>query len=303
VAAPHRPTATGGRILITVAAILWSLNGGFAKVLTQPTAFGLDQPPLPPMTMAFYRVLFAGLFLVPTLRRRDITFRPAMIGMTLAFVILNILFVWALTNSTAANALFLQYTAPMWMYLASIWWLGEPPDRRSSIALVFGLAGIGIIVASSWRKAELGIVVVALGSGVAYALVMLWLRILRDCSSRWLTVVNHLGSAVCLLPLALLNPQPSVAQLVVLFLFGTIQLGLPYWLVARGLSSVSPQEAGTITLLEPILSPVWAYLVAGERPENATMIGGAFILGALAWRYWPLRKRAKSAPLPVSVSP
>ena len=64
-------------------------------------------------------------------------------------------------------------------------------------------------------------------------------------------------------------------------------MGLPYWLVARGLRSVSPQEAGTITLLEPLLNPLWAYLAASELPSRFTLIGGAFILGALLWRYWP----------------
>jgi drug/metabolite transporter (DMT)-like permease len=67
-------------------------------------------------------------------------------------------------------------------------------------------------------------------------------------------------------------------------------MGLPYWLVARGLRVVSPQEAGMITLLEPLLNPLWAYLVAREIPKFPTFIGGALILGALAWRYWPFRK-------------
>jgi drug/metabolite transporter (DMT)-like permease len=66
-------------------------------------------------------------------------------------------------------------------------------------------------------------------------------------------------------------------------------MGLPYWLMSRGLRSVSPQEAGAITLLEPILNPVWAYLVANEEPPLATVFGGLFILGALAWRYWPVK--------------
>jgi drug/metabolite transporter (DMT)-like permease len=87
---------------------------------------------------------------------------------------------------------------------------------------------------------------------------------------------------------------PAASQLVVLFFFGALQMALPYWLVARGLRSVSPQEAGTITLLEPLLTPVWAYLVSPdtEMPTGYTFVGGALILGALAWRYWPFRSAA-----------
>jgi drug/metabolite transporter (DMT)-like permease len=66
-------------------------------------------------------------------------------------------------------------------------------------------------------------------------------------------------------------------------------MGLPYWLFARGLRSVSPQEAGAITLLEPMLNPLWAYLISPETdtPAETTWLGGALILGALAYRYLP----------------
>ncbi len=74
-----------------------------------------------------------------------------------------------------------------------------------------------------------------------------------------------------------------------LFLYGSLQMGLPYWLVARGLRRVSSQEAGMLTLLEPLFNPLWAFLVSPktETPKVATWIGGACILAALAWRYWP----------------
>src|SRR5205823_5815380 len=95
-----------------------------------------------------------------------------------------------------------------------------------------------------------------------------------------------------LLPLIWGQTLPTWEQYIVLFLFGSVQMGLAYWLVARGLRVVSPQEAGAITLLEPLLNPVWAYLVWSktETPGLATYVGGAFILGALAWRYWPGKK-------------
>jgi drug/metabolite transporter (DMT)-like permease len=289
---PNRPSIVHGRWLIASGAVLWSLSGVFSKLLTKPTSLGLETPLLEGLPIAFYRVLFAGLILVPTLRRSDLSFRPMMVAMVGSFATMNALFVSALTAGTAANAIFLQYTAPMWMYLASIWWLGEPPDRRSSAALMIALIGIGVIVLDGWRGAQLSVIAIGLGSGLAYAGVILCLRVLRDASSRWLTVINHLGGAFALLPFVWSLRQPTLAQLGVLFLFGTLQMALPYWLVARGLRSVSPQEAGTITLLEPILNPVWAYLVVAEEPSLATLIGGGFILGALAWRYWPRSRHA-----------
>ncbi len=280
-----------GRLLIALAAILWSTSGAFNKILTGQTFLGLDTPEIQPLQIAFGRVLFAGMVLVPTVRRRDITFRPMMIAMAVSFAVMNGTFIWAMSVGTAANAIVLQYTAPMWMYLASVCWLGEAADRRNLAALALGLVGISVIFAGGWQGGQLKVVVIALISGLGFAAVMIFLRVLRDASSRWLTVVNHVFGALALLPLIVTFPLPSPGQIAFLFLYGAVQMGIPYWLVARGLRSVSPQEAGTITLLEPILNPLWAFLVVAEVPSKFELVGGGFILGALAWRYWPLRNR------------
>jgi drug/metabolite transporter (DMT)-like permease len=273
------------------AALLWSTSGAFTKLLREDTGAGLNSPPVDPLQIAFFRVLFAGLVLLPFVRRRDVSFRPATAFTAASFAVMNVLFVWALAVGTAANAILLQYTAPMWMYLACVWWLGEPADRRGAVSLAIGLCGIAAIVVGGWQGGQLTVVAIALGSGVTYAAVMVGLRLQRGASTTWLTVVNHLVGAVVLVPWVVRLAPPSGPQLVVLFFYGTLQMGLPYWLVARGLRTISPQEAGTLTLLEPLLNPLWAYLVspATETPKLYTVIGGAFILGALAYRYWPLR--------------
>ena len=282
------PSLTHGRLCIVFAAILWSLSGGFSKVLTKETALGLNRPEVQGFSIAFYRALFAGLVLLPALRRQDVSFRWLMLLMVACFAVMNITFVTALTAGSAANAILLQYTGPMWMYLASVRWLGEPPDRRSLFSLGVGVIGILVIVGGEGQGEQLPILLIGLGSGLAFAGVILCIRMLRSASSRWLTIVNHLVSALLLLPVIWFLGAPTPAQFVCLFLFGALQMGFPYWLVARGLRVVSPQEAGMITLLEPLLNPCWAYLVAAEIPQPPTFVGGGFILGALAWRYWPL---------------
>jgi len=129
-----------------------------------------------------------------------------------------------------------------------------------------------------------------LASGVFYAGVVLFLRLLRDAAPNWLTVLNHLGAALVVAPVLLYRGWQVLtpAQLGVLALFGAVQMGIPYVLMARGLRVVSPQEAGMITLLEPLLNPLWAYLVAPqtESPTAYTLVGGVCIIGALVWRYW-----------------
>jgi drug/metabolite transporter (DMT)-like permease len=289
-----RPSLAAGRALVVAAAVLWSLSGAFTKVLTQDTWLHLQEPKVAPLTLALYRVFFPVVVFLPFLRRKDISFRPAMIPTALVFAVMNALFVSAVALGTAANAIFLQYTAPMWMYLAAVFVLREPPDRRGAVALVIGLAGIAIIVASGMNEGQLHVVLIALGSGIGYAGVLLGLRVLRRESALWLNIVNWFTGAVVLLPWVLREPMPTLPQFVVLFLFGTVQFAMPYLLMTHGLRTVSPQEAGTLTLIEPILNPIWAYLVS-PGTENligkpALLVGGCFIVGALAYRYWPWRR-------------
>lgn len=286
------PSLAAGRLLVVAAALLWSTSGAFTKLLREETPLGLNVPLLDPEQLAAARVFFAGIVLVPLLRRRDVSYHPAMILTALTYAAMNYMFVRAMAEGKAASAILLQYTAPLWMYLASVWFLGEPSDRRAAISLGVGLVGVALIITDGWQLGNPVVVLLGLGSGVTYAGIMIGLRMMRSHSSLWLTVVNNLTAAVLLGAFFFRGPLPTWPQVGVLAVFGATQLGLPYVLVARGLRSVSPQEAGTLTLLEPLLNPVWAYLVspATEKPGLLTLTGGAIILGGLAWRYWPRRQ-------------
>jgi drug/metabolite transporter, DME family len=304
---PSYPSPAAGRLCIALAAVLWSLSGLFTRLLQNPTALDLHQPELTPLQMAFFRALFAGLFLVPLVRARDVTYRPLMPAMVACFAVMNALFLSAMALGTAANAILLQNSAPFFVYFVSVYLLGEPPDRRSLVALIVGVVGMVVILSGGDALgARFDVTLMALGSGLTYGCVILCLRHLRAESPQWLAVQNHLGSAACL-GLAVLLIQglsfwvgwltaPTWRQLAFLAVFGSVQMGLPYLLFARGLRAVSPQEAGAITLLEPLLNPLWAYLISPERetPPPATWLGGGLILGALAYRYWP--RRAVSDP-------
>jgi drug/metabolite transporter (DMT)-like permease len=290
--------------------VLWSLSGAFVKLLRPPPAgaegslvpgfvalglgdlreLDLGDPPVSPLVMACARGLFGGLAFLPALRLQHIQFRPLMLGMVLCFALMNVTFVSAMGLGSAANAIFLQYTAPLFMYVGSVLWLREPPDRRSLVALIVAMAGVAVIVGGAWQgpSAETLIaVLIALASGVTFATLLLLIRVLRGVHPTWITLQNHLVAGLILLPFLLLDPPATWRQWLALVLFGAVQMALPYWLASRGLKAVSPQEAGMILLLEPLLNPVWAYLAAGELPERWTLIGGAVILAALAWRYWP----------------
>src|SRR5260370_36195765 len=113
---------------------------------------------------------------------------------------MNVQLVRATALGPAANAIFLQYTAALWMYVLSVTLLGEKADRRGAVALAAGLVGIGVIVWGGWEGGQILVVLIALGSGAAYAGVVIGLRVLRGLSPVWLTVVNHLFSGLVLRP-------------------------------------------------------------------------------------------------------
>src|SRR5262245_33371771 len=124
-------TLAGGRLCIVLAAVLWSLSGLLTRLLQTPTILDVHEPRLTGLQIAFFRALFAGLFLLPLVRWRHVRFRPLMPAMVATFAAMNALFLSAMALGTAANAILLQNTAPFFVYVVSVFWLGEALDRRS----------------------------------------------------------------------------------------------------------------------------------------------------------------------------
>ena len=253
-----------------------------------------DWPPeLRGVLLAFWRALFAGVLLVPMVRRPR--WQPALVPLTFAFTGMNITYLSAMSFTTAANAIWLQCTAPVWVFVFSAVWGSDRFDRRDLVTLGSAALGVSLILyhelplarsqsgvagASQWG------VGLALMAGVFYAIVVMAMRYLRSEDGAWLVAVCHLVAATVLAPYVLwLGHLPSPTQLVVLAAFGLLQMGLPYWLFARGLRHISGQEAAGLGLIEPVLMPIWVYLAWSEEPAWWTIVGGGLILVGLVVRY------------------
>jgi drug/metabolite transporter (DMT)-like permease len=204
---------------------------------------------------------------------------------------MNVTYLVSLTNTTAANAIWLQAMAPLWVFLFSISLFRERVARRDLIPLVFGCLGVGTILAFEIRgQAQFG-VVCGLASGVTFALVLMFMRKLRSEDAAWLVALNHAVAALALLPwIVYLGLWPSLGQLAVLAAFGALQMGIPYTFMLRGLRSIGTQEAAAIILIEPVLNPVWVFLFGLETPAWWTLVGASLILVGLLFRYvvWEL---------------
>lgn len=274
-----------GRLYIVAASVFFSLGGVLAREINLGGA-----------ELGFWRSLFAALALLPLTLAHRPTFRPAMVPLGLAFAATMGAYLLAIKATTAANAIFLQCSSTAWTIPLAALVLGEKPDRRSVLGIALAMVGVALIVARGWegRPGEGFGIVMGLASGLGYAAVVVGLRKLRDVDPTWLAAWNNamtagfLGLWLVATTGTIATPEPR--EWPTLVGFGVVQLAIPYVLFARGLRHVQAPEAALITLLEPVLNPTWVYLRHGERPADATLVGGLFLLAGMAVRYLPWKR-------------
>jgi drug/metabolite transporter (DMT)-like permease len=262
------------RLFLLFAAVLWSLAGIFIKFLS-----------LPPLTIVFYRSLFASLFFAFFVRRSITVPRVALLVSALAYTAAISAFVSANKITTAANAIALQYTAPMFVFMIVHFLFGEKITGASWISLGLGMLGIAVICVGSAGQPDAAGVMIALLSGLLFSIYMVSLRFLKEFNPGTLTFLNNLVCCLILLPLVGSELSLSLKEVWIVAVMGVVQLGIPYWLFSKGLEQISVQEASLIVLIEPVLNPLWVALIVGELPSGATLVGGLCIVGSLAFRY------------------
>lgn len=285
------------RWMIVLAALLWSTSGFFAK------APWFDDWPIETrgVALTFWRAVFAALTVAPFVRRP--TFRPAMLPMALAFVVMVYSFLVAMVEGSETTTIWLQYVGPAWVAIAGLVGLGDRPRRSDWIMVTLSVIGISVIVLMESRNSSeslmSGPVGLALLSGLMYAVVLLSIRHLRGIDAAWIGLVNHLACVVCLWPLVIGKaPLPHGFQWIALCGLGAVQLALPYILFAWAVREVESNEASLITLLEPIAVPLWTFLAwrhhaTYEPPKWWTLVGGSLIALGFLWRYGLSAYRAR----------
>jgi len=265
------------------AVLLWSTSGLFAK----NDIFAVWPTEHRGLLFGFWRAFFAGALLLPWVRRPRWDLR--LIPMAATFAVMNGSFLCSMVLTTAANAIWLQATAPIWVLLFSIFFLRHP--RRPADAFFAVMCGLGIgYILWDGRTTEQSTAGVLLGllSGVTFGGVVIWLRVLRSTNGTFLIALNQLAAACSMLPIILslgVWRTPTWPQLLVLAAFGIGQMGIPYLLMATAVRSISSLEASVLALLEPILVPIWVALLIGEQPAAATIVGAGLILIGLATKY------------------
>jgi drug/metabolite transporter (DMT)-like permease len=201
-----------------------------------------------------------------------------------------ILFILANKNTTAANAIFLQAAAPLYLLVLAPLLLKEPVRRADLIAMAAIALGLVLVMSGAVRPTTIAphpalgnAMAVVSGVSLAFTTIGLrWLGGMEDGESRKDAVLvcgNFLSFLACL-PLALPLAGVRGIDWALITYLGVIQIGVAYWLVMRGLRGVPAVEASLLMMVEPALNPVWVWLIHGEAPGHLALIGGAIILAS-----------------------
>jgi drug/metabolite transporter (DMT)-like permease len=259
-------------LLLIITSALWSLGGVLIKSVDWPS-----------MAKAGARSAIAAVIMLAWMGRPKFTWSWSQIGAALAYVGTVSLFVIANDRTTAANAIFLQYTAPIYVAFLGGWFLGEKTRRIDWLCIGLALFGIALFFRDDFDARGLLGIIVALGSGISFATMVMLLRKEKDTSPESSLLLGNLLAAAIGLPFGLGHGLPG-SQWTILAILGAVQLGVPYILYSIAIKRVTALEAILIPMLEPILNPIWVALARGEIPGAWSLAGGGLVLSAVLIR-------------------
>ncbi|MBI5424015.1 MAG: DMT family transporter [Opitutae bacterium] len=261
-------------MLLLLAALCWSLGGVLLKSVNWP-----------PLAVGGGRGLVAAVFLLLVVGHRK-PFRWGWLPLVtaVAYTACTLLFAAATKLTTAANAILIQYTAPAYVALLGAWLLKERPTRYDWLTIAVVFVGLAIFLYDGLRLNDVAGILLAIGSGVAFSVMIVLLRLQKDGSPIGSIILGNFFAFLCGLPSILGAPLPDTQSWIALLLLGVVQLGVAYLIYTKAIKHVTALEAVLIPVIEPILNPIWVMLVLGEKPSALALFGGAIVIGAVTWR-------------------
>lgn len=275
-----QPKAAGGKsdvsplLFVLAAALLWSTGGLFIKWVT-----------LSGLELSFGRSLLAAITVAIFTRREGFGLNRVTALASLLYAALLLLFVLATKETTAANAIFLQYTAPVYLLIFEPLFYKEKFRSRDLVVVVFCVLGMSLFFVGKLRPQDVTGNLLALGSGFCFACYFLLLRHTkaRAVNRASSVIYGNLLLVIIAAPAAFkVLPHISKFDAAGIAYLGVVQIGIAYTLftlaMARGVRSL---DAGIVGYVEPVLNPIWVFLAIGERPTSWAILGGAIIVAAV----------------------
>lgn len=280
-------------VFVLAAALLWSTGGLFIK---WTSLSGLE--------LSFCRSFFAAITVAIFTRREGFGLNRLTVAASVLYAVLLILFVLATKETTAANAIFLQYTAPVYLLILEPLIYKEKFRLRDLVTVLVCVGGMALFFVGQLRPQDVTGNLLALASGFCFALYFLSLRHpeARKVNRASSVIYGNILAVLLTAPWGLAAiPNLNIHDTMSVVYLGVVQLGIAYTLftvaMARGVRSL---DAGIICYIEPVLNPIWVFLVLGEQPSRWALLGGTIIITAVIIHMLldaRMKRRAAGAPL------
>jgi drug/metabolite transporter, DME family len=257
--------------LVVFAVLLWSTGGLFIK-LTSLDAY----------QVTFFRSLLAAITVLVVTRKHGLRINGFGVIASIIYATLLFLFVWATKHTTAANAIFLQYTAPIYILIFAPFLIGEKFHLKDLATIIFCVGGMSLFFVGKLEIADYQGNLAALGSGIFLGLYIMLLRHRRAAgmNSTITVIYGNFLLALLTLPSGIAAlPVMTFKDIFAVSFLGILQIGVSYILFIKGVTGgTRPLDASIIGFIEPLLNPVWVFLFVGEQPSSWAILGGAIII-------------------------
>jgi len=253
-------------LYLTLAAILWSTSGLFVKILD-----------LHPISILAGRSIFATIVFFIYLRRIPTRFNRWQLLAACAFILTQFLFITSTKMTTAANSIFLQYTAPIYIVLLAYWFLGEKPSRTDWVSMVIIFLGLVLFFGDKLSTDGLYGNLLAILSGVTSAMMMVSFRAQKDGNPAESNLIAFVVTAIFGIPF-MLQDTWTINNWVILAFLGVFQIGFAFIFFTKGIKHIPALEANLIGTLEPVLNPIWVFFFYGESVGKFAILGGLVVL-------------------------
>ncbi len=253
------------------AAVLWSTGGILIKLVDWN-----------PVAIAGTRSGISALLMIAYLRKPVQLKKNKVIG-AMFYASTVILYVVANKMTTAANVILLQYSAPIWVALMSGWILKEKVRKLDWMAITIVMAGMVLFFVGDLEVGQMMGNVLSVLAGIMLAGVVISLKMVKSGEPVEIPLLGNILTFLVALPF-ILSSMPDMQSIFGLILLGIFQLGFSYILFAEASKHVSAVEAILIPIIEPLLNPVWVFLIVGEAPGKLAIVGGIIVVAGVVAR-------------------
>ncbi|MBX2976010.1 MAG: EamA family transporter [Ignavibacteriaceae bacterium] len=267
-----------GLAAIFIAALLWSTGGIFIKLIS-----------LNSLQLSALRSLFAAITFFVIFKSKLFKFNIATVVNALFYAGILILFVIATKTTTAANAIFLQYTAPIYVLILEPLLLKTYFERYNILTIVICFVGMLLFFMGELTPGHMNGNIIALLSGVSFAAFLIGMRKNKP-EYQYPTIFLGNIFITFISGFALFDAVFILNDLLMVSFLGIFQIGIAYAIFSWGLKKVYAIEASLISMIEPVLNPVWVFIGYGEQPSNWAILGGVIILFGIGLRTFILDK-------------